>query len=236
MAVLAIASGCNSKYVTPGAGVNLQSIDDYSIEKRFATKPAANFPARLAVARIQQPGYYSYGNRGYGEGNYSIVTTRDVEKDEHFAKLEKLPQVAGLATLGRLLLPPKLETVKDLRLGAASLHADMLLLYTLDTSFRVKDHDIGPLGKITLGLLPNKKAYVTTTASAVIYDVRTGHVYGQAEATHKSDHIASSWTQEKVVDNARLDTEQQAFAKLIENICQLWPDILKEYANKKAGE
>jgi hypothetical protein len=158
------------------------------------------------------------------------VTTRYIEQDEHFDKLSSLPQVAGLATLNRLLLPNNLRTVKDLRLGAASLHADMLLLSTLDTSFRVKEQDIGPLGVITLGFLPNKKAYVTTTASAVLYDVRTGYVYGMAEASHKTSHIASAWSTSGAIDNARLEIEKESFAKLVDQFCAVCPGVLEEYA------
>jgi hypothetical protein len=105
----------------------------------------------------------------------------------------------------------------------------MLLLYTLDTSFRIKGHDVGPLGVITLGFLPNKNAYVTTTASAVLYDVRTGYVYGLTEATSTTSHLASTWSKQQAVDNARLETEKQAFSSLVDNFCNLWPEIVKQY-------
>jgi len=232
LAVLLLASGCATNYVTPGAGVSIEAISDFGIKERFRTKPAAQFPARIAVVRIQQSGYSSCGNRGYGRGNYSVVTTRDIEQDEHFEKLSSLPQVAGLATLNRLLLPEKLQSVKDLRLGAASLHADMLLLYTLDTSFKIRGQDIGPLAVVTLGFLPNKKAYVTTTASGVLFDVRTGYVYGVAEASHSTSHIASTWSREQAIDNARLETEKEAFSELVDELCQLWPGVVKEYAGE----
>jgi len=156
--LLPLSAGCQSAYVTPGAGVNLQAINDYSIEERFRTKPASPFPARLAVVRVQQPGYRSCGNAGYGTGRYSVVTTRDIEPDEQFDRLASLPQVAGLATLNRLLLPENLTSIRELRLGAASLHTDMILLYTLDTSFNIRGVELGPLSVVTLGFLPNKKA------------------------------------------------------------------------------
>jgi hypothetical protein len=52
--LLSIA-GC-TRYVTPGAGVNLEAIDDYGIKERFKTKPASPFPTRIAVVRVQQSG------------------------------------------------------------------------------------------------------------------------------------------------------------------------------------
>lgn len=218
-----------AKYVTPGAAVNLEAISDYSIKERFQTKPASPFPARIAMVRVQKSGYYSHGNRGYGSGGFSVVTTRDIEKDEHLEKISSLPDVAGLGTINRLLIPSKLESVKDLRLAAASLHADMLLLYTLDTSFKIKGQALGPLSVITLGFLPNKKAFVTTTASAVLYDVRTGYVYGLAEGTHTTSHIASTWSKSQAIDNARLETEKEAFSKLIDEFTITWDGVLREY-------
>lgn len=220
---------CAVKYVTPGAGVNLTAINEQSIKERFETKPASPFPARIAIARIQQSGYYSHGNQSYGDGAYSVVTTRDVEDDAHFDKLASLPDVAGLTTLNRLLIPSDLESIKDLRKAAASLHADMLFLYTLDTAFRIKGKSLGPLSLVTLGFLPNKEAYVTTTASAVVFDVRTGHVYGMAEQTHKTSHIASMWSTTQAIDNARLETEKASFSKLIDEFPDVWNGILKEY-------
>jgi hypothetical protein len=233
---VSMLSGCATRYVTPGAPANLEAISDYTIEQRFETKPAATFPARIAVARVQAPDYEFSSSRGQGSGRFSVVTTRDIEKDEHFEKLASLPQVAGLATVNRLLLPDRLESVKDIRLACASLHADMLLLYTLDTGFNIKGQDLGPLTVVTLGFLPNKTAYVTTTASAVLYDVRTGHVYGLAEASHTASHLASTWSEEQAIDNARLETEKEAFSKLIDEFVQTWDGVLKEYAKEPAAE
>lgn len=234
MFVALLACGCGVSYVTPGAGVKLEAIDDLGIKERFETKAAASFPARIAVVRVQQAGYSSYQNQSYGHGAFSVVGTRDVEKQEQFEKLAALPKVAGLATLNRLLLPENLQGVKDLRNAAASLHADMLLIYTLDTSFKVNDQDIGPLGPITLGFAPNQKAYITTTASSVLYDVRTGHVYGVAEASHSTQHQASAWSKDSVVDEARVETEKEAFSKLVDQLCQTWPALVNEYNSASA--
>jgi hypothetical protein len=227
---VAICGCARHTYVTPGASVNLQVISEYDIQERFQTKAASPFPARIAVVRVQDPYYRSYTSHGYGKGRFSVAMARDVEGDEGFERLAALPQVAGIATVNRLLLPENLESVKDLRLAAASLHADMLLVYTFDTAFNVKGRDLGPLTVITLGFLPSKKAFVTTTASAVLYDVRTGHVYGLAEASSKTSHIASTWSTEQVVDNARVETEKEAFTALVDAFARTWDGVLKEYA------
>lgn len=235
--LLAFASGCSTYYTTPGRAANLQAIgaNDADLKERFETRAAAPFPARVAVIRVQDAGYHTYSACGFGEGRYCVVTTHDVEKDEDYAKLAALPQVAGLAAVNRLLLPPRLESVKDLRLACASLHADMLLLYTFGTSFKFKDHSVEPLTLVTLGFLPDQEAFITTTASAALYDVRTGYVYGIAEATETTTHLATHWSKTSVVDNERMKTETAAFAKLIDAFVKTWAGVVKEYGPKNVG-
>ena len=82
-------------------------------------------------------------------------------------RISKLPDVAGMITLSRLLLPPVLQSDKDLREAAARLKADMLLIYTFDTSFHNNDESMS-LNVITLGLSPTRKVFVHVTASALV--------------------------------------------------------------------
>src|SRR5690349_4598151 len=83
--------GCAS-YTVPGPGANMERIGvtrtireastDGVIQKAFDKKPLANFPTGVAVVRVQGPGYSSPTAQSYGQGAYSVVTTRDVEKPE----------------------------------------------------------------------------------------------------------------------------------------------------------
>lgn len=236
LVLLAFNSGCAS-YVTPGRGVSLASIDESEpdIAENFKRKPASPFPARLAVVRVQDSGYYSHCNRSYGRGAYSVVTTHDVEKDEHFERICKLPMVAGVAPLNRMVLSRHLQNVKNLRVGASQLKADLLLVYTFDTSFDVPGQDVGPLTLISLGFLPNKQASVTTTASAAIYDVRTGYIYGLCESTANQKRLASSWSKKDAIDRCRIDTETEAFDGLVGEFEKTWKMILEEYTAAKTA-
>ncbi len=225
-------SGCRAKYVTPGGAANLHLIREADIRERFETKPAAKWPVHVALVRVQAPGYYSHSSTSYGQGAYSIVTARDVEKDEHFKAIQSLPQVAGLATVNQLLLPSELKSLKEIRIACASLHADMVLVYTFNTVFHVKGQSLGPLSVITLGFLPNKMAHVTTTVSGVLFDVRTSHVYGLAEASHTRQELASRWSKQQAIDNARLDTEKEAFAKFVTAFAETWTGVVRQYAPK----
>lgn len=233
-----VFSGCSTRYVTPGAGAKLSALAetdlsqlaDTDIQEILDRKPASPFPAAMGYVRLQSPGYRSYSFQSYGRGRYSVVPTRDIETDEDFKKLGNLPMISGVVPLGRALMPQKLDSHKQLRLSAAQLHADLLFVYTLDTTFRIKDHDIGPLGGITLGFLPNHEARITTTASAVLFDVCTAYVYGLVEATEYEKQIASAWTANKAVEEARKRAERKAFERLLDEFTLTWKDIVEKYA------
>jgi len=228
--LLALIAGCAS-YTTPGAGLNLENLSkaDVDIAELLKAEPAATFPARVAVARVQASGYYSRSNNCYGVGQYCVVTTRDIEPEESYERLSKLPQVAGLALMNRMLLPVKLTSAKNLRQGAATLKADLLLVYSLDTTFRIENTDVGPLALISLGFLPTKNARVTATASAAMFDVRTGFVYGVAEATAVEEQRGTFWSSSEAVDGARQRAESEAFQKLVGEITKFWGDVLKTH-------
>lgn len=245
LTLLSVAlAGCAS-YAAPGGPADLRAVGvanqelqraaqtDGSVVQALDKRPLARFPTGIAVARLQAPGYESQTARGWGTGAYSIVTTRDVERPEQVERLAKLPMVLGVAPLNRLLLPPHFKTDLELRQAAASLHADVLLVYTLDTTFRVEDK-AAPLTVLTLGLSPNHKAYVVCTASAVLMDTRNGYVYGVAEATDRQDQLASGWTTDSAVDDARRRCEAKAFDKLVGELEQAWAGVVRNYA-KPAG-
>ena len=235
--------GCAS-YTTPGRAADLRTfgvepaardeLSDPSVIRAIDKRPLAAFPTGIAVARVQAPGYRSHTTEGWGTGRYSIVTPRDIEKPEQVERLARLPLVSGIAPLNRLLLPPQLETDLELRQAAAALHADMLLVYTLDTTFVVEDK-AAPLTVITLGLSPNQQARVVTTASAVLMDTRNGYVYGVAEASEKDNRLASGWTSGDAVDESRRRAETKASEKLIGELETMWGGVVRTYAGGGGG-
>lgn len=242
-AVMIFCAGCGQKYVTPGAGANLyrltgmteselREITDAEIQKVLDRKPTSPFPARMAYVRVQESGYRSYMIDSYGKGAYSVVTAKDIETDEDFEKLANLPMMKAITPLNQVLIPAYLESDKQLRMAASHLHADMLLVYTLDTVFRIKDHDIGPFGVMTLGFLPNQEARVRTTASAVVFDVRTGYVYGLTESTAFEKQMASVWVSREAVEDSRKKAEAKAFEQLIDEFALTWKGIVEEYATR----
>jgi len=233
-----VLAGC-AHYATPGGPANMRVMmspearaiqTDGPVGQAIDKKPLAKLPASVAVVRVQAPGYRSATAESWGQGSYSIVTTQDIQGEEAgMEKLGKLPMIRGLAPLNRLLLPSQLNSDLELRQAAGALHADMLLIYTLDTSFNVEDVAV-PLSVITIGLSPNQVARVTCTASAVLLDTRNGYVYGVAEATDKQKQLASAWTNEAAVDQTRRRVEAEAFSKLVGNLEGMWSGVVNEVA------
>jgi len=89
---------------------------------------------------------------------------------------------------------------------------------------------VGPLALISLGFLPTKNAQVTATASAALLDVRTGFVYGVAEASATEAQRGTFWSSSDAVDNARKKAEAEAYVKLIGEIEKFWADVLSTHA------
>ena len=238
------ASGC-VEYVTPGRGADLHAVGvtqamvdggtEAGIERQLAKKPLAALPTGIAVARLQAEGYMSETAKGFGQGRYSVVTTRDVEPEAAVARLTKMPMVSGVAPINRLLLPDHLESDQELRHAAAQLHADMLLVYTLDTTFQKNDL-AEPLTLLTLGLSPNQKATIITTASAVLMDTRNGYIYGVSEATARSTKLMGAWGSGSAVDESRRQTEAEAFEKLVGEVETMWTGVVKQYGTAAVGK
>lgn len=218
-------AGCAS-YLTPGGAVSLPAITEGDIGEALARQPAASFPVQLIVARVQAPGYVSYSNRGYGHGNYSVLTVRDVETDADFLRISEMPGVASAGPLSRVLLPAELNTTRELRTAAAQLRADVILLYTLDTSFRTDTRRIGPLQAVSFGFFPNREAHVAATCAAVFIDVRTGYVYGVAEATATEEQRSNYWNTEEAIETARVAAEREAFAGALIEVEKVWSNIV----------
>jgi hypothetical protein len=246
--VLIFLVGCEASYTAPGRSADFSklgltaegvaALTDYSIQQALSKKPLVTFPASIAVVRVQAADYNSYScDRYYNSiprGAYSALTIRDIEKDDDFAALTKLPQVEGVAGIKRILLDKTLNSDLELRNAAARLNANLLLYYTFDTSFFTQTY-IPPLTTFSLGLAPNKEARVTCTASAVLMDTRNGYIYGVMESTASNNQLATSWNSADAMDQARRATEREAFEGLIASFQKEWPNVLKNYDKSAAA-
>lgn len=238
--IIGWCGGCAS-YATPGRGADMRALGltvaqqtDASVAQTISKRPLATLPTAIAVVRVQSPNYSSPTATSWGTGAYSIVTQNDIDnQDRVLARLQSLPMIVGIAPINRLLLPMELKSDLELRQAAASLHADMLLIYTLDTTFQVQDV-AAPLTVVTLGLSPNQVAHVICTASAVLLDTRNGYVYGLAESTVHDDQLASAWTNEAAVDQTRRRVEAKAFEKMVGDLQITWTGVAKNLATSQS--
>jgi hypothetical protein len=233
--LVVLLSGCAS-YVAPGAKADLQVFAPADIQEGFAIQPTSPFPASIAVVRVQAPTYTNYNiqqNGGrHGTGGYSVITVKEANEQPELERVAKLPRIAGLVSLNRMLLPERLESDRELRSAASRLQADMLFLYTFDTAFI--DTDLAkPLTVITLGLSPTRKISAVTTASAILLDTRTGYVYSAYEATEKEKTVGTSWGSRDSADQARRESEQRAFKRLIDDVVGSWPQVLERHDKKR---
>lgn len=234
LAGLLLLSGCKS-YVTPGQRADLAALTEPNLKASFAAEPASAFPASIATARIQASDYSNqnlerHGGK-FGRGRYTYITTREVETQAQFDRLGRLPKIAGLIGLSTLLMPEELRSESDLRSAAARLKADMLLIYTFQTSFYTDDPAL-TLTVLTLGLSPNQKVKVAVTASAILVDVRTGFVYGALEASEHRNRLTNAWQNKDSADAARRDAEKAAFEKLVGEFETFWPKVVARYDKK----
>lgn len=232
--LLAALAACQTSYRTPGAAADLSLFTDARVDALLRREPAAAFPARLAVCRVQGPGYESCTARGWGGGGYSVVPVRDVEEDAHFDRIARLPRVSGVALVNKLLLPAHLGDDRDMRRAAAALGADVLLVYTLDTAFHV-DRRLKPATLLSLGLFPNRRAHVACTASGVFLDTRTGYVFATVAASGREDKLANAWSTEQAVDDSRRKAECAAFAALVAQMEREWPRAVAAEALRTSG-
>lgn len=237
-ALVFLLTSC-STYLPPGAKADLQDFAPTNIKEAFAAKPTHPFPASIAAVRVQSPTYTNYylrRNGGqYGTGRYSVITSREVEEEAQFARITSLPQITGLAALNRMLLPANLKSDQEIREAAARLQADMVLVYTFDTTF--VDHDSAkPLSVITLGLSPTRKITAITTVSGLLLDTRTGYVYAAYEMTERKATLASSWGSADSADECRRETERKAFGKLVDEFAASWPKLLARGHQEKATQ
>ena len=238
VALVTIISISCGHYVTPGSAVKISELADEDISKLLSNKPASEFPVNIAVARIQHPQYSSHKQQRSSytdqQGNFSMILTRDAAEDEAFQKLSDMNGVKQASPFNRLLLPYNYKSIKDLRLAAAKMKAEMLLVYTFDTEFTIDTKNYGPQNAISLGYMKNKDVKVTTTASVALFDVQTEYLYGLAEATSDFHKKANAWKKHDEVDNLRIATERKAFEKLMGEIEKMWDGVMQEYGNGNA--
>jgi len=213
--------GC-ATYVTPAGPADLGPMVAPSISERLAASPQAPLPATIAYARVQDSGYRSFSSVGSDRGNLSMIGPDDLELPPDLERINSWPMVTATVRLTPIIVPSGNNPILCLRERAASLRADVVLLYTLDTRFDVDQVNFGPLGVVTLGFVPNRSAVVRSTASAAFIDGRSGFCYDTCEASAKDDQLANHWTTDQAIDDCRRRVEREAFEAMPTRCSEVW--------------
>ena len=228
-------AGCQDGYVNTG-GADLRAFGleapNHRLDEDASTEPQpqAQFPATIAVVRVQAQEYRHRSARTYDAGGYTIVTTRDVETDDRFKSFAADPTIRALVPLNHLALPAHISGPADLRLAARRLNADMLLIYTLDSSSEVVHH-VPELSVVTLGLMPEGESQARCTASAILLDARSGYVYALSEASDSQKRLTSAWGSDSAERKAVIAAEQRAFHELLDDLAVRWREVAELYAS-----
>ncbi len=206
--ILLVGAGC-SHYTTPGGPADFRALGisqaeveaatDAGIALKMAKKPLASFPTSIATVRVQARGYRSYSLDGWGDGDFTVITVRDIETEEQLEKLTKLPMIKEIVPINRMVITGMVRNERDLRDAAANLHADMLAIYTLDTRFDTST-TVPYLGVITLGLFPNEQASVTATAAGPPPSASATSRYGSSPSTQSRTARGNSVTADSLSD------------------------------------
>lgn len=229
LAAIFVISACSAPPKSPRSGINVSTLaaDGGDINEAMSRRRKARWPARMAFARIQRTGYDG-GAPCQGSGEYCFVTTREFETDEDFARLKKMRQVSSLTPLKRLLIPQDLSSMEQLRAAAKTMKTNVLLVYTIDTKFKVDDTQHQSISVVTLGFLATKKARVDTTATAAIVDVANGAVLGVAEGIAFDEQKASNWSTDGKLKASRAQVERKAFEELLGDIGRVWKSAIRK--------
>lgn len=237
---LLLIAGCQTYTVRPaGADMAMFGLQvdpgtrkkqtDYEIADALNKAPLARFPTAIAVVRVQSAAEKSSSHGvSYGRGAYRVLLTPTVERERHLNDIARLPQVSGVVRLNRLVLGKDLRTDKELRVAAARLHADLTLIYTINTQW-TKDDDAEPLDVITFGLSGFRNITVTSTATAILVGTHNGYIYATAEVAKDKRYKDNAWRNAKQIEAVQEELEQQAFDGLVDGFIASWPEVVQAY-------
>jgi hypothetical protein len=208
---LALFAACqsyvNSPKVAAARAESARAFSDPLIARAFKAEPAIRFPARIALAPVNDD---------------ARQQLRALDAAGQLDALKRLPDVAAVVPLSSLVIsdsdgkPRWNQADLVVREAAAKLHTDAVLL--LKTETHVTDGKIfAPLTTVSLGLFPNNRAEVIATTLAALVDTRTGYVYGTLERSAGRTSYSMSWdefTRDRTIERASFTATSKLFAEI----------------------
>ena len=213
-----LASGCTSYVNSPAVARSLKekraAFSDPLIAQASNAKPAMRFPSTIAIAA---------NDRDVREHLRALSAHGTLDS------LNSLPQLARTVIVSPVLVGEtdrEHRITADLRLreAAAKLHADAVLIVANESQL-TDGRIIAPLTELSLGLLPNKRYELISTAFAALVDTRTGYVYGTDEKSRARSGITMAWGSDDVIHRARAKVEREALEKLFADFPAFWRGV-----------
>jgi hypothetical protein len=214
-----LASSCSSYVNSPAVARSREAkraaFSDPLIARAFNAKPAIHFPATIAVAS---------NSRDTRDHLHAISAHGALDT------WSSLPQLARIAIVSPVLTEEYrsgTDPKADLRLreAAAKLHADAVLILATETQ-ATDGRIVAPLTELSLGLLPNKRYELISTALAALVDTRTGYIYGTIEKSRARSGITMAWGGDEVIQRARAKVEREAMEKLFADFPAFWRGVV----------
>ena len=219
LAATLIFTGCSSHVNSPAVSrareAKRAEFSDPLIARAANAKPAMQFPATIAIAP---------NDHGVREHVRALSAIGKLDG------LDSLPQLARTTVISPTILGEtdrEHRITPDIRLreAAAKLHADAVLIIATETQ-ATDGRIIEPLTELSLGLLPNKRYELISTAFAALVDVRTGYVYGTDEKSRAKSGITMAWGSDDVIRRARSKAERDAMEKLFADFPAFWRGVV----------
>ena len=210
------ASHINSPAVRSALETKRAAFSDPLLARAYHAQPTMRFPATIAVV---------------AQGSETHEQLRSLSAQGRLDTLKTLPQLASFITLSSLLYNPRLTDAKPdlvMREAAAKMHADAVLIVATETQ-ATDGKIIAPLTELSLGLFPNKRYELVSTALAALVDTRTGYVYGAIEESKGRTGLTMAWGSDDVIHHARTKTEREALEKLVAAFPAFWRGVVAHH-------
>lgn len=212
---------------------------DADIRAAADVEPLLRFPARIGIARVEHGALSPMPPQ---EAEIWRAMAEELGKDwGTFLPVSPLiTALAAGAPADRCHSQSAClaETVRNIRLGAARQHVDVVLIYEV---FAESETSSNPLAVTKIALIgyflaPSENISADGFAQAVLVDVRNGYTYGHVDTVSEDAAFTVStdvnqWTNRReVLDRA----ETKVVAKLAKEVAEMGWRLRAELAEKRA--
>lgn len=220
LAAAAFFSGCASYVNSPAArsavAQRREAFSHSLISKAYNAQPTMRFPATVAIAPM---------------GSEAVMHIRALDALGRLESLKSLPELRNLPMATSLL--ENSADHKDegnvpllrLREAAARLHADAVLLISVETN-ATDGEMFAPLTTATLGLFPNNRYEIVATGLAALIDTRTGYVYGTSEKSAAKSGVMMVAGSNDALARRKQQAQREAVEKLLKEFPSFWNGVV----------